>query len=406
MSKRIEKLTIKDFRGATVPLELIFDKSKPIVMIFGESGTGESSIVDAFDFICNQKYGSIEDRSSINKKTHSPSIGKTKDDISVSLIFDGKQWSAQHKGNEPETEPAGFPLANILRRSNILKLIDAQPNKRYETLEQFLTVPNIEKCENTLRNAVRTQEREYNESCRALDQAKEELEKLQQELNESDKPTEIWAKEILEIDEEKLRKFIEDAEEIEKLQEKYTNAKEALDKIQQTLDVYVEKENQAIAELSEFQKRETSQEDLQKLLNRAKDYFTHNENIKICPVCEQSINASDILNRLIQRLSDMDDLTRLMSNVEEALKKKKDAEGVVKTREEDYKKCASDLVTKIKASKKEETLEDENKIDYDKLISELTAIDTKDIEKAREELEKYEKYKTFLKEQKDAAQKR
>ena len=154
MAKRIEKLTLKDFRGATVPLEIDFDKSKPMAMIFGENATGKSSIVDALDFVCNQRYGSIEERSSIKKKSHLPAIGKKKNDVCVTLKYDSKEWTANHQGAEPCTSPTGFPAANILRRSNILKVIDAQPNQRYDNLAKFLSVPNIEKCEGTLRNAV------------------------------------------------------------------------------------------------------------------------------------------------------------------------------------------------------------------------------------------------------------
>lgn len=407
MSKRIEKLTIKDFRGATRSLELNFDKSKPMVMIFGENGTGKSSIVDALDFICNQKCGSIEDKSSINGKKHLPSIGKTKSDISVSLKFDGKEWIAQYQGVKPETEPTGFPIANILRRSNISKLIDAQPNKRYEALSQFLSVPYIEKCENTLRLSIRNQESEYSESTRSVTQAKEALEKLQQELSESKKPAEEWAKEVTEIKEEELKEIIKNAEEIQTLQEKHTTSKIALEESKQVLAEHSKKEKLAVAELDKFQKKETSKEDLQKLLNTAKDYFTNNEHIDICPVCEKNISSGDILNRLIQRLSDMADLTKLMGVVENAQKEKESANRLVKTREEDYKKCTSDLVLKIEATQKKGAVEDESKIDYDKLISELTDTDHKlDVEKAKKELEKYGKYKAFLEEQKDSAEKK
>lgn len=400
MLKRIEKLTIKDFRGATLPLQLDFDKSKPMVMIFGESGTGKSSIVDAFDFICNQKYGSIENRSSIRKKTHLPAIGKTKGDIAVSLKFAGKEWKAHHIGNEPKTEPDGFPVANILRRSNILKLIDAPPSERYKTLSQFLSVPSIEKCENTLRSAVRNQEQEYDESIRSVEQAKDELEKLQQELSEGGKPAEEWAKEVTEINEEELEKIVKNAEEIQMLQKKYTMVKDALGEARIRLNEYSEKEKKAVAELKKIQEKKASKEELQKLLNKAKDYFANNVDIDICPVCGQSIHGRDILNRLIQRLSDMATLTKHIDDAEAAIEKRKSAEETVKTREGDYKKCETELILKINASQNKEVAENESELDYDKLISELSDIDNKDIENTREKLKKYNKYKAFLKAQK------
>lgn len=406
MSKRIEELIIKNFRGATTTLKLDFDKTKPMVMIFGENGTGKSSIVDALDFICNQKYGSIGDKSSVKKKIHLPAMGKTKEDISVSLTFDGKEWLAQHQGVEPKTEPAGFPVANILRRSNITKLIDALPSKRYETLSQFLSVPYIEKCENTLRDAIRNQGREYNESTRSVTQAKEELDKFQQELSDSNKPSEEWAKEVTEINEEELKKIIKNAEEIQTLQEKYKTSKISLEEARQELINHNEKEKHAVVELDKFQEKDTSKEHIQKLLNTAKDYFTNNTDIDVCPVCEQGIHGKDILSRLIQRLSDMAALTKLMGAVEDSRKKKESAQGLVKTREEDYEKCVSDLVLKIKISQEKGVAEDDKKIDYDKLIAELTDVENTDVVKSKEELEKYRKYKTFLEAQKVIAEKK
>ena len=47
MPDRINRLKIEGFRGATQPLDLEFDASKPVVLIFGENGAGKSTIVDA-----------------------------------------------------------------------------------------------------------------------------------------------------------------------------------------------------------------------------------------------------------------------------------------------------------------------------------------------------------------------
>ena len=55
---RIDKLRINNFRGSSKQIEFNFE-NKPITLIFGENGTGKSSIVDAFDFICNQNLGSL-----------------------------------------------------------------------------------------------------------------------------------------------------------------------------------------------------------------------------------------------------------------------------------------------------------------------------------------------------------
>lgn len=406
MPERLEKLTIKDFRGATKPLDIDFDKSKPMVMIFGENGTGKSSIVDAFDFICNQKYGSIEDRSSIKRKSHLPAIGKNKNDICVTLKYNSKDWTAGHQGTEPVTTPDGVPAANILRRSNILKIIDAQPNQRYENLAKFLSVPNIEKCEGTLRDAVRNQERECNDSFNAVQQAKDELENLQNELKETDKPVEEWSKEVTEIDETELKRIIKNSDEIQTLQDQYNKAKEQLVEANLEFEKKVKTEKDTKDELKAIQEKESVKEDLQKLLETAKTYFTNNDDIPKCPVCEQSIQSRNILERLTSRLADMTSLTEKMKAVEKATKNKQTAEQLVDTRKEDYKTRASELVKKIQELQGNDKTILKDDIDFDKLIEELTTSGEKEVETAKIELAKYEKYKTALADQKAAAEKK
>jgi len=94
MTARIDKLEIVGFRGATKPLEIHFDTSKPVTMIFGENGTGKSTVADAFDFACNGKYGSLEDRSfSGQNKTHVVSAGQPASAVSVRLVSGAKTWT-------------------------------------------------------------------------------------------------------------------------------------------------------------------------------------------------------------------------------------------------------------------------------------------------------------------------
>ena len=61
MPKIIEKIKIENFRGSSKCFEIAFNKLKPIVLIFGENGTGKSTIVDAIEFVCNQNIGSLQD---------------------------------------------------------------------------------------------------------------------------------------------------------------------------------------------------------------------------------------------------------------------------------------------------------------------------------------------------------
>jgi energy-coupling factor transporter ATP-binding protein EcfA2 len=154
MTNRIEKLTLCGFRGATCPVEIIFNAKKPIVMIFGENGNGKSTIVDAIDFVCNQKYGSINDRSSTLPKSHLPALGQTAKDVSVELGYGGQTWKTIIGTKGPITSgPENRPAAIILRRHQVLSVVNEQPKERYNALQRFITVTNIEKAEQSLREA-------------------------------------------------------------------------------------------------------------------------------------------------------------------------------------------------------------------------------------------------------------
>lgn len=177
MALRVSKLTMAGFRGATAPTAIEFDTTKPVVVIFGENGTGKSTIADAFDFICNRSFGSLENYSlGEPAKKHVASIGRSPGDVSVTLECGGKKWTAQLGRDGPHVSPsAGRPEARILRRRAILSLIETAPKQRFDALKTFIAVPNIEKCEAALRDACNRTNASVNELVRATDQATDEL---------------------------------------------------------------------------------------------------------------------------------------------------------------------------------------------------------------------------------------
>lgn len=67
---RVERLQFKNFRGAAKPVTFEFQSNQSIVLIFGENGTGKSTIADALDFLCNNEFGSLTLRSGTTPKNH------------------------------------------------------------------------------------------------------------------------------------------------------------------------------------------------------------------------------------------------------------------------------------------------------------------------------------------------
>ncbi|MEZ5477583.1 MAG: AAA family ATPase [Thiolinea sp.] len=54
----LDKITIGHLRGSVKPFTLVFERKKKLTIIYGENGTGKSTICDAFDFLGNGMVGS------------------------------------------------------------------------------------------------------------------------------------------------------------------------------------------------------------------------------------------------------------------------------------------------------------------------------------------------------------
>jgi predicted ATPase len=148
---KIDQLIVENYRGASTRLQVDFDKDKKVVLIFGENGTGKTTIVDALDAIGNCAKGSLEDKSSTRARDHLPTIGKMPADVNIRVTSGTATWVATLAGDTLTTNPPARPKIRILRRNRLQKLIEAQPAQRYESLRHFIDVDKVERSENTLR---------------------------------------------------------------------------------------------------------------------------------------------------------------------------------------------------------------------------------------------------------------
>ena len=207
MPTKVNKISLEGFRGATAAIEIPLDTAKPVVLIFGENGTGKSTIADAFDFVCNGGIGSLEDRSpGGQKKSYIPALGQDASNPKVVLFTANGDYTASLARTGPVVTPTtGCPDARILRRSNILKLIDSQPSKRFEELKSFITVPGIEKSENTLRDKHRSVNQALDRAAESYQTAKIALERYWEAEGKSGRDALQWAqaeaeKEVAELE--------------------------------------------------------------------------------------------------------------------------------------------------------------------------------------------------------------
>jgi recombinational DNA repair ATPase RecF len=337
MNKRIEKITLTRFRGATTTTEVVFDPRKPITFIFGENGSGKSSIVDAIDFVCNQAPGSLADRSSTKPKDHLPAIGHKAKDIKVELVCGGRLWTAKYSGAKIlSSDEATLPVAHVLRRSRLLTLIDATPAERYKQLQKFIEVEGVEASEQTLRDAVRDQRRTLDEKTRAKVEAEVELERFWMDEGMPGSPEQNsldWAAAQSAADLDEIRARLE---KLRHLIDRLDAASQARDSLSRA-EADASQKNTQVAEAGLAADAAagigaTEAMQLIELLRDARGYLDVSPEAPggaACPVCEQPVVAEDLRRRIDARLTAMTALGELRDKLEAANRAHQNAVAIV-----------------------------------------------------------------------------
>ena len=352
MAKRIEKLALAGLRGATCPVEIEFDISKPAVMIFGENGTGKSTIVDAIDFVCNEKYGSLTERSSTRPKTHLRALGSTVAMLRVSLTFDSQTWSASLGKDRPVSSgPDGRPAARILRRSQILQVVSAPPKDRYKALQDFIALPGVQKSEQSLREAVKAVGRELNDTVIAKQQAEETLEKLWMAEGQPGKGYLEWAKEKVQTKPADLEAIVSSASQILSALNEASIARDHFDsdRVKQSSDETKLRKTQEA--LQEAEERGVAQDrTLITVLQNVKVFLEGHNSTSECPVCERDIDAEYLGERITSRLSEMQEMVSLKQQLDSAKAKAVSAMTMVEQSSLRLVKSVTTLVPLIRES--------------------------------------------------------
>lgn len=351
MTRRVSKLTMAGFRGATKPTTIEFDTTKPVVLIFGENGTGKSTIADAFDFICNRSLGSLVNYSlGEPAKKHIASLGHDPSDVTVTLESGSKKWSARMGKDSPAVSPQEeLPDARILRRRAILSLIETAPKQRFEALKTFIALPSIEKCEAALRDAFNTTNAIVNELVRATDQAENELDRLWVAEGKPGESAFGWANAEANKD---LSQLWANLTQINTLLQSYQEIENALT----TLDQALADESNARqayhateARLQQAEARTVLQSaQLLNLLRDAKAYVAEKNALTECPVCEQKVNPHELGRKLGHRIGEMEELAAITATTATEQKKMEDKRIVASQARQDFCRKASALAGNLK----------------------------------------------------------
>jgi len=154
----LQSLTLTAFRGSTNTFKLDFEKGKKLTLIYGENGTGKTTICDAFEFLASERVGSIEDRG-MGKGLEKfwPAAGKPASALRVDLETSAAKCTGMVVNKKASISPVSArPRIELLRQRQILELVQAQPAARYEKIKRFIDIDAFDRSEETLRQLGKT----------------------------------------------------------------------------------------------------------------------------------------------------------------------------------------------------------------------------------------------------------
>lgn len=306
----LKSLRIKEFRGSTKDFSISFDGRKHFSLIYGENGTGKTTICDAFDFIGNAKVGSLEYRGLGALSPFWATIGKQKSDILIELTTDASTWKAQASTKAVTLTPSILPLKiEVLRRATLLKLVQDAPSEKYGAIKPFIDIDAIEQAETVLRGLIKEKRQVENEAVHRIAENRQSLDILKQQTNTTALGVIEWAKSeiaVAPIDQTQninlLRGAAKAIEAASNLKDEESIAIAALNQAEGNL----QDANNALTKFNV--NSDSADAELIEILQIAQSHFSTHAVGNICPLCESSEKADGLYERINERLSKLKDL--------------------------------------------------------------------------------------------------
>ena len=335
---RISKLHVKGYRGITNEVDLLFDGKS--LILFGENGTGKSSFVEAIERLFTGKISSLDGRArGLSSARHGPSTEVPDGGHEIEVTFDdGSIFNLDTSLESMPDHITSYLLAAeqplfILRRSQILQLIEKEPRERGDLLQPFLPLSEWNEIQNAFKQSSDIANQRAQESKQALERVISGLSDLlelpsqsapfteevfvehmnmrlsKQSFTTIDTPQEVQA--ALHSVEQKLSSFGDISAHIA-----FHNLAGQIDAI--TPDLQIDWLAAFLKEIRELQSQEQAQARLffEEVLQKGLKWI---EQAKLddCPLCEQPIDRLATAERIQHRLSEVEQLIMARRNADE-----------------------------------------------------------------------------------------
>ncbi len=154
----IKSIDIENVRGISLNTHIDLDNKS--LIIFGENGKGKSSIIDGIEYALTKDIKHISTAcKEVSLQKHAPNIAANFQEIKVQVEF--KDDSIISNLQETSEDTLAYKISNsmagsinILRRSQLLSAIFAQPKERYDLLKPFLPLTTLNEFESSLKEVI------------------------------------------------------------------------------------------------------------------------------------------------------------------------------------------------------------------------------------------------------------
>lgn len=343
-SASLKTLTLTAFRGSASTFALNFEKGKKLTLIYGENGTGKTTICDAFEFLSKDNVGSLDSRGlGAGVRKYWRTVGKPAHDFAVELTTSSGECSGKLAGNLTTVLNGTAPRVELLRQRQILELIETQPAKRYEAIKRFIDIDAFEKSE----EALRQQGKSLSSDLLSAQQAEaQSLDEMQSSYEAAGSPLGLnaveWAKQKLaepttglEADIAAIGKLRTAFDALKTFPERLDGKRDDITAAQTAANTADQVQIDALATVDgETAKRET-------VLTAGNAYLDAHAGAEQCPLCGSQENIAHLAETVKSTLAQLEALTTANTKKRLAHKALTDAKGALQQVEVDCGKAAT-----------------------------------------------------------------
>lgn len=320
----LKHLRIKQFRGSTKDFSLAFDSSKSLTLIYGENGSGKTTISDALDFLGNGKVGSLENRGLGQLRPFWPALGRPHTDILVEMTMDNQTWQARAGAKAVSVTPADVPppKVEVLRRASILRLVQDAPKEKYDALKPFIDISLVEQAESALRKQYKDSGIVFNNIASRIAENSDTLNRLFKESGNLEGSALVWAAKIIENPPQDHLKDVTALRDATKAIEAIASVKGVLATATAEVAIANEHLDETNTSLLAIEAEAmTGDAEFERILSVARDHFAMHPVGDSCPLCQSAERVGDLADRVNQRLEKLTTLTAARENAHDAKSK-------------------------------------------------------------------------------------